>query len=44
MRQAAIAGLGIAYLYEDDAEDDIRAGRLTRILEDWCPLLPGYVL
>jgi DNA-binding transcriptional LysR family regulator len=44
MRQAAIAGLGIAYLYEDDAEDDIRAGRLTRILEDWCPLLPGYFL
>ena len=22
--------------------DDIRAGRLTRILEDWCPPLPGY--
>ena len=44
MRQAAIAGLGIAYVYEDDAEDDIRAGRLTRILEDWCPLLPGYFL
>jgi DNA-binding transcriptional LysR family regulator len=44
MRQAAIAGLGIAYLYEDDAEGDVRAGRLTRILEDWCPLLPGYFL
>jgi DNA-binding transcriptional LysR family regulator len=44
MRQAAIAGLGIAYLYEDDAEDDIRAGRLMRVLEDWCPLLPGYFL
>lgn len=44
MRQAAIAGLGIAYVYEDDALDDIRTGRLTRILEDWCPLLPGYFL
>ena len=44
MRQAAIAGLGIAYVYEDDAMDDIRAGRLTRILEDWCPPLPGYFL
>jgi len=44
MRQAAIAGLGIAYVYEDDARDDIAAGRLVRILEDWCPLLPGYFL
>ncbi len=26
MRQAAIAGLGIAYVYQDDAADDIRAG------------------
>jgi DNA-binding transcriptional LysR family regulator len=44
MRQAAIAGLGIAYLYEDDAAVDIQAGRLTRILKDWCPQLPGYFL
>jgi len=44
MRQAAIAGLGIAYLYEDDAQDDIAAGRLVRILQSWCPLLPGYFL
>ena len=44
MRKAAIAGLGIAYVYEDDALDDIRAGRLMRVLEDWCPLLPGYFL
>ena len=44
MREAAIAGLGIAYVYEDDALADIRAGRLTRILEDWCPSLPGYFL
>jgi DNA-binding transcriptional LysR family regulator len=44
MREAAIAGLGIAYIYEDDAADDIRAGRLVRILEGWCPLLPGYFL
>lgn len=44
MRQAAIQGLGLAYLYEDDAAEDIRAGRLVRILEDWCPPLPGYYL
>jgi DNA-binding transcriptional LysR family regulator len=44
MRQAAIAGLGIAFIYEDDAMEDIRAGRLTRVLESWCPPLPGYFL
>jgi len=44
MRQAAIAGLGLAYLYEDDAAEDIRAGRLVRVLEDWCSLLPGDYL
>jgi DNA-binding transcriptional LysR family regulator len=44
MRQAAIAGLGIAYVYEDEAMDDIQAGRLKRILEEWCPPLPGYFL
>ena len=27
-----------------DAMDDIRAGRLTRILEDWCPPLPAISL
>ena len=43
-REAAIKGLGIAYVYEDDAQEDIRAGRLVRILEDWCGLLPGYFL
>jgi DNA-binding transcriptional LysR family regulator len=44
MRASAIAGMGLAYLYEDDAQEDIRAGRLVRILQDWCPSLPGYFL
>lgn len=44
MRQAALAGLGVAYLYEDDAAEDVAAGRLIRVLEDWCPPLPGYYL
>lgn len=44
MHQSAILGLGIAYLYEDDAEEDIRSGKLVRILEDWCTPLPGYYL
>lgn len=44
MREAALRGIGIAYVYEDEAEGDIRAGRLVRVLEDWCPPLSGYFL
>jgi len=43
-RQAAIDGLGIAYLPEDYLQRDIDAGRLTRVLESWCPAFPGYHL
>lgn len=44
MRASALAGMGIAYLYEDDAAADICSGRLIRVLEEWCPALPGYFL
>lgn len=43
-RQAAIDGSGIAYLPEDYLQADIGAGRLTRVLESWCPSFPGYHL
>lgn len=43
-RQAAIDGLGVAYLPEDYLQRDIDAGRLTRVLESWCPPFPGYHL
>ncbi len=44
MRQAALTGMGLAYLYEDDAAPDIAAGRLVRLLDAWCAPLPGYCL
>lgn len=44
MRQAAIQGHGLAYLYYDAAAQDIAAGRLVRLMEEWCPALPGYYL
>jgi DNA-binding transcriptional LysR family regulator len=44
IREAALAGHGIAYVYEDEVAADIRAGRLKRILEKWCPTFPGYYL
>jgi DNA-binding transcriptional LysR family regulator len=44
IREAALAGQGIAYVYLDEVAADIRAGRLKRILEKWCPIFPGYYL
>lgn len=41
---AALDGLGIAYLLEDDLLPHIESSKLIRILEDWCPLFPGYHL
>lgn len=42
--EAATSGAGIAYLPEDYVQADIRADRLTRVLENWCPPFPGYHL
>lgn len=41
---AARAGFGIALTLEDRVLEDIAAGRLVRLLEDWCPPFPGYHL
>jgi DNA-binding transcriptional LysR family regulator len=40
IREAALAGQGLAYVYEDEVRADIEAGRLIRILEKWCPRSP----
>jgi DNA-binding transcriptional LysR family regulator len=42
--ESALKGLGLAYMPEDQALDDIRDGRLIRVLEDWCEPFPGYHL
>ena len=41
---AALAGLGLAYLPEDQVAAHIGEGRLVRALADWCPLFTGYHL
>ncbi|NNU42036.1 LysR family transcriptional regulator [Ramlibacter montanisoli] len=41
---AALAGLGITLLPEDELMPDIVAGRLVRVLDDWCPKFSGYHL
>ena len=44
MREAALAGSGLAYLAEWYVRDDLAAGRLVRVLEDWTPSYPGLAL
>jgi DNA-binding transcriptional LysR family regulator len=41
---AALAGMGLAYVLEDVVREHIAAGRLQRVLEDWCNVFPGYHL
>ena len=42
--KAALAGFGLAYLPADMVQEYLAEGRLTRVLEDWCPAFPGYYL
>lgn len=43
-RIAATKGVGIGYFMEADVREDIAAGRLVRILEDWTPPLSPLCL
>jgi DNA-binding transcriptional LysR family regulator len=44
MLNAALAGLGIAYVPEGLAEPHLSKRRLKRVLDDWCPPYSGYHL
>lgn len=44
MQEAAIAGLGLAYISAWQVASDIRAGRLIQTLEEWTPSFPGLCL
>ena len=41
---AALAGLGLAYVPESMAQPHLAKGRLKRVLEDWCSPYSGYHL
>ncbi|MGV1793576.1 LysR substrate-binding domain-containing protein [Rhizobium sp. A37_96] len=41
---AALGGLGLAYIPEDQVLPFLADGRLIRVLEDWCEPFPGYHL
>ncbi|MBB2926605.1 LysR family transcriptional regulator [Paraburkholderia silvatlantica] len=44
MVEAAIDGLGIAYVPESYARDALARKRLVAVLSDWCPVIPGLFL
>lgn len=44
MVEAAAAGLGIALVFEGYAAAALADGRVTRMLADWCPAMPGLYL
>ncbi|AIY43925.1 Transcriptional regulator [Collimonas arenae] len=44
MLGAALDGIGLSYLYEEQAREWLAQGRLVRALDDWCPPMPGFFL
>ena len=41
---AACDGVGLARVLEEYAQPYLKAGRLLPVLEDWCPIIPGWFL
>jgi DNA-binding transcriptional LysR family regulator len=41
MQEAAVAGLGLAYLSVWQVASDVKAGRLVQVLAEWTPPFPG---
>ncbi len=44
IRDATVEGLGLGYMPADYVQGHVDAGRLIKVLDDWCPALPGYHL
>ncbi|WP_066823221.1 LysR family transcriptional regulator [Sphingomonas mali] len=44
MLSAALDGIGLAFVFEEMVVDLVAAGRLERVLGDWCPYWPGLYL
>lgn len=44
MIQAALDGMGIAYVPHDLVAKHIASGELVSLLSEWCPFFPGYYL
>ncbi|MBM6595219.1 LysR family transcriptional regulator [Microvirga pudoricolor] len=44
MQDAARAGIGLAYLSEWNVAEDLKSGRLVRVLDEWTPSFQGLCL
>ncbi|HXI19463.1 MAG TPA: LysR substrate-binding domain-containing protein, partial [Gemmatimonadales bacterium] len=44
MIQAALDGVGLAFVDEARVSSHLARGALLRVLEDWCPPFPGFYL
>ncbi len=44
MVDAAVDGIGLAFVPDHLVVDAVREGRLERVLDDWCPPMPGLCL
>jgi DNA-binding transcriptional LysR family regulator len=44
MRDAALAGAGLAYMWEARVRGDLANGRLVSVLDGWMPSSPGFCL
>ncbi len=44
IRQAALAGIGLAFLFEDMVRKDLQEGRLMTVMEEWCPWFDGFYI
>jgi DNA-binding transcriptional LysR family regulator len=44
MVNAALAGLGLTYAFDEQVKPHLQAGTLVRVLDDWCVPFPGYFL
>lgn len=42
--RAVEAGFGLGFVMEDQVADQVAAGKLRLVLEEWCPPFPGYYL
>ena len=44
LTRAAIDGVGLAFMSEEQAAPHLATGALIRVLEEWCPPFPGFFL
>ncbi|MEB2844935.1 LysR family transcriptional regulator [Rhizobiales bacterium RZME27] len=44
IRTAALDGAGLAFIFDERIMQDVRQGRLVRVLEDWCEPFDGFYI